>query len=443
MALKTGLVSLGCPKNLVDSEIMLGLLQASGFEITNREQDAEVLIVNTCSFIQDAREESIKTILELAQYKKRGRCRALLVAGCLAQRYPREMMAELPEVDAVLGTGSIPEITGVIQRVLQGERVSLVGTPGYLHTAGLPKLQATPSYSAYLKIAEGCDNCCTYCIIPHLRGPYRSREADDILAEAAAMASRGVKELNLVAQDTTRYGMDRYGKPYLNPLLRRLSRLEGVVWIRLLYTYPTLLNEELIQLIAGEKKICHYLDIPLQHASASVLRRMNRRGSGEGSARLIEKIRAAIPDITLRTSFIVGFPGETEADFEELLGFIAGVQFERVGIFTYSREEGTPGAELPDQVPEEVKLERKNRAMTLQQKISLKKNRLRLGQVLTVLVEGRNTKGVYHGRSEGDAPDIDGKVYFKANAAVKVNPGDFVKVRVTSARPYDLIGELV
>ena len=227
------------------------------------------MIVNTCSFIQDAREESIKTILELAQYKKGGRCRALLVAGCLAQRYPREMMAELPEVDAVLGTGSIPEITGVIQRVLQGERVSLVGTPGYLHTAGLPKLQATPSYSAYLKIAEGCDNCCTYCIIPHLRGPYRSREADDILAEAAAMASRGVKELNLVAQDTTRYGMDRYGKPYLNPLLRRLSRLEGVVWIRLLYTYPTLLNEELIQLIAGKRKIAT-IWTSLQHASASV-----------------------------------------------------------------------------------------------------------------------------------------------------------------------------
>lgn len=441
MALKTGLVSLGCPKNLVDSEIMLGLLQASGFEITNREQDAEVLIVNTCSFIKDAKEESIKAILELAQYKKRGRCRALLVAGCLAQRYPREMMAELPEVDAVLGTGSIPEITGVIHRVLKGERVSLVGAPGYLHTAGLPKLQATPSYSAYLKIAEGCDNCCTYCIIPHLRGPYRSREADDILAEAAAMVSRGVKELNLVAQDTTRYGMDRYGKPYLHPLLRRLSLLEGVVWIRLLYTYPTLLNEELIQLMAAENKICRYLDIPLQHASASVLRRMNRRSSGEGSARLIEKIRAAIPDITLRTSFIVGFPGETESDFEELLGFIAEVQFDRVGIFTYSREEGTPGAELPDQVPEEVKLERKNRAMTLQQKITLEKNQLRLGQVLAVLVEGRNTKGVYHGRSEGDAPDIDGKVYFKATASI--NPGEFVKVRVTSARPYDLIGELV
>ena len=441
MALKTGLVSLGCPKNLVDSEIMLGLLQASGFEITNREQDAEVLIVNTCSFIQDAKEEAIKTILELAQYKKEGRCRALLVTGCLAQRYPQEMMAEMPEVDAVLGTGSISEITGVIHRVLNGERVSLVGAPGYLHTAGLPKLQATPSYSAFLKIAEGCDNRCTYCIIPHLRGPYRSRETGDILAEAAAMASRGVKELNLVAQDTTRYGMDLYGKPYLTTLLRGLSRLEDVVWIRLLYTYPTLINEELIQYMAEEKRICRYLDIPLQHASASVLRRMNRRGSGEESARLIEEIRAAIPDITLRTSFIVGFPGETEEDFEELLGFIAGVQFDHVGIFTYSREEGTPGAELPDQVPEEVKLERKNRAMALQQKISREKNRRKLGQVLAVLVEGRNPKGYYHGRSEGDAPDVDGRVYFKSKASI--NPGEFVNVRVTSARTYDLIGELV
>jgi len=341
----------------------------------------------------------------------------------------------------VLGTGSISEITGVIHRVLNGERVSLVGAPGYLHTAGLPKLQATPSYSAYLKIAEGCDNRCTYCIIPHLRGPYRSRETGDILAEAAAMASRGVKELNLVAQDTTRYGMDLYGKPYLTTLLRGLSRLEDVVWIRLLYTYPTLINEELIQYMAEEKRICRYLDIPLQHASASVLRRMNRRGSGEESARLIEEIRAAIPDITLRTSFIVGFPGETEEDFEELLGFIAGVQFDHVGIFTYSREEGTPGAELPDQVPEEVKLERKNRAMALQQKISREKNRRKLGQVLAVLVEGRNPKGYYHGRSEGDAPDVDGRVYFKSKASI--NPGEFVNVRVTSARTYDLIGELV
>jgi ribosomal protein S12 methylthiotransferase len=441
MTLKVGLVSLGCPKNLVDSELMLGLLQASGLKITNREQEADVLIVNTCSFIKDAKEESIKTILELAQHKKRGRCRALLVAGCLAQRYPGEMMAELPEIDAVLGTGSIPEITGVISRVLQGERVSLVGTPGYLHTAGLPKLQATPPYSAYLKIAEGCDNRCTYCIIPHLRGPYRSRDADDILAEAAGMASRGVKELNLVAQDTTRYGMDRYSRPYLHPLLERLSRLEEVAWIRLLYTYPALLNDELIQLMAGEKKICHYLDIPLQHASASVLRRMNRRGSGEESARLIEKIRTAIPDITLRTSFIVGFPGETERDFEELLGFIAHIQFDRVGIFAYSREEGTPGSELPDQVPEEVKLDRRNRAMTLQQRISRGKNRLKTGQVFTILVEGRNPKGVYFGRSEGDAPDVDGKVRFKAAAAI--NPGEFVKIRITSAGAYDLIGELV
>ena len=439
--MKVGLVSLGCPKNLVDSEIMLGLLQASGFEITNREQDADVLIVNTCSFINDAKEESINTILELSQHKDRGRCRALLVAGCLAQRYAHDLLVDMPEIDAVIGTGSIPELTGVIHRALNGEKVLLVGKPGYLHTAKSPKVQATPFYSAYLKIAEGCDNCCTYCTIPHVRGSFRSRDADDILTEAASMAACGVTELTLVAQDTTRYGMDRYNRPSLHTLLSRLAHLEELVWIRLLYTYPALLNDDLIQLMANEKKLCRYLDIPLQHASTPVLQRMNRRGSGEQSARLIAKLHAAIPDITLRTTFIVGFPGETERDFEELLQFMSEIQFDRVGIFAYSREEGTPAATLPDQVPEELKQERRNRAMALQQKISWKKNQLKVGQVLMVLVEGHNPRGVYFGRSEGDAPDVDGKVHFKA--PLELSPGEYVKVRVTAARAYDLNGELV
>lgn len=443
MAVKVGLVSLGCPKNLVDSEIMLGLLKDAGFEITGREREADVLVVNTCSFINDAKEESIKTILELARLKDEGKCRALLVTGCLAQRYSKELLAEMPEVDGLIGTGSVSGLPGAIHRILAGEKVSLVGAPGYLHTARLSRIQATPGYTAYLKIAEGCDNRCSYCTIPAVRGPFRSREVDDVLAESAELARRGVKELILVAQDTTRYGVDLYGRPVLDDLIRRLAAIEGLVWLRLLYTYPTLLTDELIRLMATEKKFCRYLDIPLQHAANAVLLRMNRKGSREETVRLVEKLRSAVPGITLRTSFIVGFPGETEEDFRELLDFMAQVKFDRVGVFAYSREEGTAAAEMPGQVPEEVKFERRDRAMALQQKISQEKNRRRIGEVITVLVEGRSSKkrGVYAGRSEGDAPEIDGKVYFKADLDLK--PGDFVKVMVKGARAYDLTGELV
>lgn len=443
MAVKVGLVSLGCPKNLVDSEIMLGILKDSGFDLTCREQEADVLVVNTCSFINDAKEESIKTILELARRKDEGSCRALLVAGCLAQRYPEELLAEMPEIDGLIGTGSVVEIPGVIRRVLAGEKVSLVGAPGALHTADLRRVQATPSYTAYVKISEGCDNRCSYCTIPEIRGPFRSRDMDDILDEAASLARRGVKELILVAQDTTRYGVDLYGKPVLDDLLRRLAAVEGPVWLRLLYTYPTLLTDELIQLMATEKKLCRYLDIPLQHAANAVLRRMNRRGSREEAAGLVEKLRSAVPGITLRTSFIVGFPGETEEDFQELLDFMVEAKFDRVGVFAYSREEGTPAAGMPGQVPEEIKSERRNRAMAHQQKISLERNLKKTGEVITVLVESRSLKeqGNYAGRSEGDAPDIDGKVFFKSS--LDLNPGDFVRVLVKGAREYDLNGELV
>jgi len=440
MTIKVGLVSLGCPKNLVDSEIMLGLLKESGFLITNHEQEADAIIINTCSFINDAKEESIKTILEMAKLKEEGNCRALLVAGCLAQRYHSELMEEMPEIDGFIGTGAVHEVPDLVRRTLAGEKASLVGKPGYLHTAAQPKILATPSYTAYLKIAEGCDNRCSYCTIPLVRGPFRSREIEDIVIEAAGMLKQGAKELVLVAQDTTRYGLDLYDRPSLDRLLDRLTGLEGLGWIRMLYTYPTLINDQLIQLMARKRKICRYLDIPLQHASDSVLQRMKRQGSNAEILQLIEKLRAEIPGIMLRSSFIVGFPGETEEDFEELLSFMTRVQFDRVGVFAYSREDGTPAASMSGQVPEETKLARRDKAMSLQQKISLENNRRKIGTKLFVLVEKNNTGGTYTGRSEGDAPDIDGKVHFTSD--IQLQPGDFVKVLITAAQPYDLSGEL-
>jgi ribosomal protein S12 methylthiotransferase len=441
MTIKIGLVSLGCPKNLVDSEIMLGLLKESGFNITSREQEADVIIINTCSFINDAKEESIKTILELARLKEEGNCRALLVAGCLAQRYHRELAEEIPEIDGYIGTGAVNKVPDLVRSALSGKKATLVDRPGYLHTAAQPRIQATPTYTAYVKISEGCDNRCSYCTIPLVRGPFRSREMEDIVAEAAGMVRQGTKELVLVAQDTTRYGLDLYGTPSLDSLLERLVNLEGLVWIRLLYTYPSLINDQLIKLIASEKKICNYLDIPLQHASNSVLKRMKRQSTNIEIQQLITKLRAEIPEIILRSSFIVGFPGETEEDYEELLSFMARMQFDRVGVFTYSREEGTPAASMPGQVPEELKQARRDRAMLLQQKISLEKNRKRVGTTLPVLVESKNAGGVYTGRSEGDAPEIDGKVHFTSR--LDLQPGDFVKVQITGAQPYDLNGTLV
>jgi ribosomal protein S12 methylthiotransferase len=440
MTLKVGLVSLGCPKNLVDSEIMMGLIKDSGFVLTNREQEADILIINTCSFIDQAKEESIKTILELARHKVDGKCRSLLVAGCLAQRYPRELLREMPEIDGLVGTGSIPEIAGAIHKTLAGERVLLVESPGYLHTADNTRVQATPPYTAYLKIAEGCDNRCSYCVIPEIRGPHRSRKMEDILDEAAGLAGRGVKELILTAQDTTLYGRDLYSRLALDELLARMEGIEGLVWVRILYAYPTYFTDKLIEIIAKGKKICRYIDIPLQHAADTVLRRMNRRGSREENLRLLEKLRLAIPGITLRTSFIVGFPGETEEEFQELLDFMSEVKFDRAGVFVYSREEGTAAAEMAGQVPEEIKIERRERAMELQQKISLENNRGKVGENVTVLVEASRENGMYEGRTESDAPDIDGKVFFSSNRDLK--PGDFVRVLISDASWYDLNGEL-
>lgn len=443
MTLKVGLVSLGCPKNLVDSEIMLGIIKDSGFVLTNREQEADVLVINTCSFIDEAKEESIKTILELARHKVDGKCRSLLVAGCLAQRYPRELLQEMPEIDGLVGTGSIPEIASAIRRTLDGGKVLLVGSPGYLHQADHSRVQATPSYTAFLKIAEGCDNRCSYCIIPEIRGPHRSRKMEDILDEAAELAGRGVRELILTAQDTTLYGRDLYSRLALHELLARMDGIEGLVWVRILYAYPTYFTDKLIETMAKGKKICRYIDIPLQHAAETVLRRMNRKGSREDYLRLLEKLRLSIPGITLRTSFIVGFPGETEEEFQELLDFMSQVKFDRAGVFVYSREEGTAAAEMAGQVPEEIKIERRERAMQLQQKISLDNNRGKVGETMTVLVESVSSgeTNMYEGRTEGDAPDIDGKVLFKANR--DLTPGDFVRVMIKNASWYDLNGEHV
>lgn len=440
MTLKVGIVSLGCPKNLVDTEIMLGIIKDSGFLLTNSEQEADVLVVNTCSFIDEAKEESINTILELARHKTGGKCRSLLVAGCLAQRYPRELMREMPEIDGLVGTGSIPEIAGAIHKTLAGERVVYVGSPGYLHHAGQPRVQATPPYTAYLKIAEGCHNRCSYCVIPDIRGPYRSRKKEDILDEAAALAGRGVKELIITAQDTTLYGIDLYGRLVLHELLTGMEDIEGLVWVRILYGYPTYLNDQLIEVMAGSSKICRYLDLPLQHASDTVLRRMDRRGSGEDYLRLVEKLRRSIPGITLRTSFIVGFPGETEKEFQQLLDFMRQIRFERAGVFVYSREEGTAAAEMAGQVPEETKIERRDRAMELQQKISLDNNQGKIGETVAALVEGGGDQGMYMGRTESDAPDIDGKVFFSSQR--NLNPGDFVRVLISDASWYDLNGEM-
>ena len=434
--MKVGLVSLGCPKNLVDSEVMLGILQRDGFIITNDEAEADVLIVNTCAFIDDAKDESINTILELAQHKDTGPCRALLVAGCLAQRYPRELMAEMPEIDGLLGTGRVADIAALVREVLaRGERTVLEGAPGYLPGAATPRLLSTPDYTAYLKIAEGCDNRCTYCVIPGIRGPFRSRPIEDVAEEGAMLGSRGVKEVILVAQDTTRYGYDLYGQAALPDLLRRLAEIEGIHWLRLMYTYPGLISDQLIQLMAEERKIARYLDLPLQHASGRILSMMNRRGDSDGIIKLVEKIRAVIPDVTLRTSFITGFPGENDNDFQELLAFMKAVRFDRVGVFAYSQEEHTPAAALPDQIPDRIKQERREQAMALQQEISLEKNRAKIGAIIPVLAEGP-----YEGRSEADAPEIDGKVYFDNDREVRA--GEMIEVLVTDATEYDLKGRL-
>lgn len=434
-------ISLGCDKNLVDTEKMLGLLGRDGYSFTDDEQEADIILINTCCFINDAKEESINTILEMAERKKEGKCRALIVTGCLVQRYRQEILDEIPEVDAIVGTGSYDEIVSVIREALQGETVMRIDDVDRLPAVETGRMVTTGGHYAFLKIAEGCDKHCTYCIIPNLRGKYRSVPMEALLTEAQTLAEQGVRELILVAQETTLYGVDFGGRKLLPELLRRLAVIPGLRWIRLMYCYPEEITDELIAVIRTEKKICHYLDIPIQHASDRILRRMGRRATQEELRERIAKLRGEIPDIVLRTTMISGFPGETQEDHEELLDFVNEMEFNRLGVFTYSAEEDTPAATFPDQIPEEIKESRRGEIMELQQEIAFEKSESMIGRMLDVMIEGKVAdEEAYVGRSYMDAPGVDGLVFI--NSGGTYMSGDFVRVRVTGAADYDLIGEV-
>jgi ribosomal protein S12 methylthiotransferase len=440
---KVSMVSLGCPKNLVDAEVMLGVLSKQEYEITTDEKEADIIIVNTCSFIKEAKQESIDAILDLAERKHDGRCHTLIVSGCLPQRYQEELALELPEVDIFIGTGDYPRIAEILAEKGGTEsQLRYVGDPDYIYDETLPRLNSSPSWYSYLKIGEGCSNCCSYCIIPQLRGAYRSRPLEALVAEAERLVARGVKEINVISQDITRYGSDLTDGATLESLLRRLIAIEGLQWIRLLYAYPDGITDGLIGLIRDEPKICKYLDIPIQHISDPVLKAMKRRSS-EGQIRdLIARLRGEIPGITLRTSLIVGFPGETVDDFNNLMNFVEQTGFDRLGVFCYSREEGTPAAKMPEQVSERVKRERYRKLMRAQARLSFRRNRALIGQIEQVVVEGfsEETELLLKGRSSRQAPDIDGQVYITAGTA---NVGDIVSLRITDSSDYDLIGEIV
>ena len=434
-------ISLGCDKNLADSEEMLGLLTAGGHEITDDETQADAIVINTCCFIKDAKEESVETILEMAEYKKTGSCHALVVTGCMAQRYQKEIIQEVPEVDAVLGTTSYGDIVKALEEAAAGNHFEEFRDIDYLPDTGSKRVLTTGGHFGYLKIAEGCDKHCTYCIIPKLRGRFRSVPMERLVAQAEDMAEQGVKELILVAQETTVYGKDLYGKKSLHILLKKLCEIKGIRWIRVLYCYPEEIYDELIETIRDEKKICHYLDIPIQHASDRILKRMGRRTSKQELIDIIGKLRKEIPDIVLRTTLITGFPGETEEDHEELKEFVDEMEFDRLGVFTYSPEENTPAAEMADQVPEEVKEERRDELMELQQEISYDRGQDRIGQELLVMIEGKVAdESAYIGRTYGDAPKVDGYIFVQTGELLMT--GDFAKVRVTGALEYDLIGVL-
>ena len=434
-------ISLGCDKNLADSEEMLGLLTGSGHEIVDSEEEAEAIVVNTCCFIHDAKEESINTILEMAEYKKSGVCQVLIVTGCMAQRYKEEIIQEIPEVDAVLGTTSYGDIVQALNEASAGKHFEEFKDINSLPEDSGRRVITTGGHFGYLKIAEGCDKHCTYCIIPSLRGNFRSVPEERLLAQAEYMASQGVKELILVAQETTVYGTDLYGKKTLHLLLKKLCQIKGIRWIRILYCYPEEIYDELIQVMKEEKKICHYLDLPIQHCSDRILKRMGRRTSKAQLVEIITKLRKEIPDIVLRTSLITGFPGETEEDHQELMEFVDEMEFDRLGVFTYSPEEDTPAATMKDQVPEELKEERRDEIMELQQEISLDKGNQRIGQEMLVMIEGKvSGESAYIGRTYMDAPKVDGYIFVQTGELMVT--GDFAKVRVTGALEYDLIGEL-
>lgn len=434
-------ISLGCDKNLTDSEEMLGMLVENGYEITNDETEAEVIVINTCAFIHDAKEESVNTILEMARYKEEGTCKALLVTGCLAERYKEEIVREIPEVDAVLGTASYDEIIKALNQVFSGESFLEFKDINSLPKHSRKRVITTGGYFEYLKIAEGCDKHCTYCIIPKLRGNFRSIPMEQLLSQAEYLAEQGVRELILVAQETTVYGKDLYGEKSLHILLKKLCQIPGIQWIRVLYCYPEEIYPELIQTMKEEPKICHYLDLPIQHCSDRILKRMGRRTTKQELVDIVETLRREIPDIILRTTLITGFPGETQEDHEELMEFIDTMEFDRLGVFTYSPEDDTPAAIMPDQIDEEVKLDRQAELMELQQEISLDKGNDKIGSVVEVMIEGKVAdENAYVARTYGDAPNVDGYIF--VNTGTELMSGDFARVHVTGALEYDLIGEL-
>lgn len=441
--MKAGFISLGCSKNLVDTENMLGILKEHGIEITNDPAEADILIVNTCAFIQSAKEESITTILNMAEYKESGRCRSLIVAGCLGQRYKQELLDDMPEADAIIGTGSWSRIMEAVEETLKGNRVVITGDDQVLYDEHTPRIRTTPGYTAYVKIAEGCDNRCAFCAIPMIRGRFRSRTIDDIRDEVENLTEQGVKEVILIAQDSTNYGLDLYGHPALADLLRELCKIEKLKWIRTLYCYPKFFTDELIDVYAKEPKICKYVDLPLQHAHDSVLRSMRRPDTQEQMRVLLKKLRDRIPGVTIRSTFIVGFPGETDAQYQTLRNFLEEQRFDRVGVFTYSREEDTPAYNMPNQVPEDIMQERYHDLMSLQSKISEEINHGLEGKVIDVLVEGRDEEqpNIAVGRSYRDAPGVDGQIYIENDKTSK--PGDMVRVRVLQGFTYDVVGERV
>lgn len=434
-------ISLGCDKNLADSEEMLGMLVERGYEITNDETQAEIIVINTCAFIHDAKEESVNTILEMAKYKEAGTLKALLVTGCLAQRYKEEIVQEIPEVDGVLGTASYDEILAALDHIFAGESFLKFKDIDTLPKNSKKRVVTTGGYFEYLKIAEGCDKHCTYCIIPKLRGSFRSVPMEQLLEQAQYLADQGVRELILVAQETTVYGKDLYGEKSLHILLKKLCEIPGIQWIRILYCYPEEIYPELIQTMKEEPKICHYLDLPIQHCSDKILKKMGRRTTKQELVEIVETLRKEIPDILLRTTLITGFPGETQEDHEELMEFIDTMEFDRLGVFTYSPEEDTPAAKMPEQVDEEVKLDRQAELMELQQEISLDKGNAKIGSVVEVMIEGKVAdENAYVARTYGDAPNVDGYIF--VNTDTELMSGDFARVHVTGALEYDLIGEL-
>lgn len=439
--IKVSMVSLGCPKNQVDAEMMLKTLADAGFEISTEESEADAIIINTCGFIEEAKQEAIENILEAAQYKKNGKCKALIVTGCLAERYKDDVTKEIPEADVCVGIGSNGNIAEIVRAALDKKAVNSYGDKLSLDLNG-DRILGGYSFSTYLKIGDGCDNCCTYCAIPQIRGRMRSRTIEDCVSEAERLADRGVTELIVVAQDTTAYGTDIYGKPMLTELLKELVKIEKLHWIRTLYTYPERITDDLLELIAKEKKLCKYLDMPIQHVNGEILKKMNRKGDEKSLRALIERIKSKVPDITLRTTLITGFPGETEEQFTQLAQFVKDIKFDRLGCFPYSAEENTVAANMPEQIEEQTKVDRMESIMETQLAVNNEKNNEKIGKIFEVLIEGYDDYiRCYYGRSYADAPEIDGKIFFISGRPLKI--GDYVKVKINDTVEYDLLGELI